>query len=229
MKDIKKINTDSQIQGSKPKVSRRLKIKVCGMREYENVKQLVQLPVDYIGFIFYPPSPRYVGSKIDPSILEIIPGYIQKVGVFVDCPLKGLLRTAEENRLDCVQLHGSEIPDYCEEVMKRGFKVIKAFKVGSEMNICETAGYQPACNYFLFDTPGELYGGSGQKFNWEILQHQKPALPYFISGGISPVDASTIKSLCLEGLYAIDINSKFEIKPGIKDIGLIKNFINDLN
>lgn len=204
------------------------RIKICGMREYENISQLVLLPVDYIGFIFYPPSPRYVGMKIEPSVLNIIPPHIQKVGVFVNSPLKEVLKIAGENRLECIQLHGNEIPDYCKEILKSGYTVIKAFKAEPEMLICETAKYQSACHYFLFDTPSQQYGGSGQKFNWDILNRQKLSLPYFLSGGIAPGDEEIIKNMDLQGLHAIDINSRFEIKPGIKNIELIKKFINNL-
>jgi len=206
-----------------------LKIKVCGMRDYENIKQLVQFPIDYIGFIFYPASPRFAGLKIDSSILEIIPNNIKKVGVFVNEPLKELLRIVKENQLECVQLHGNEIPDYCNAIKEEGYTIIKAFKAEPEKLTCETTSYRFAADYLLFDTPTANYGGSGIKFNWEILKQQKFYLPFFLSGGISPGDEDNIKKIDIPGFYAIDINSQFEIGPGIKNIKMISDFIKNLN
>jgi phosphoribosylanthranilate isomerase len=205
----------------------RLRIKVCGMRNKENILQLVQLPIDYIGFIFYPGSPRYAGEKIDQSIISQIPEKIQKVGLFVNAPVEDVIKIANENQIDLLQLHGNETPDYCSELSGKGFPVIKALSV-DELLSEKLIDYRFCCNYYLFDTPTSKYGGSGKKFDWKILENQKMYLPFFLSGGISPDDADIIRNLYLQGFHALDINSKFEIEPGIKDIGLIKHFIKEL-
>jgi phosphoribosylanthranilate isomerase len=204
-------------------------IKVCGMREKNNIAQLVKLPIDYIGFIFYPHSPRYVGENIDKAILEIIPEKIKKVGVFVNRPIKEVIRIAQENQLQCIQLHGNEIPDYCNVIKDEGYTVIKAFKAEPELLTCETANYRFAADYFLFDTPTAGFGGSGQKFDWQMLMQQKLYVPFFLSGGISLDDVANIKNLQIPGLFALDINSRFETGPGMKDVEKIKQFIEALN
>lgn len=205
-----------------------MKIKVCGMRDRDNIAELVQLPVDYIGFIYYPPSPRYVGNVIGKEVLDVIPSGIKKTGVFVNAPVTEVIRIATENKLDCIQLHGNETPDFCQFIKEKGFEVIKAFKAEPEMLNCATTNYKYSCNYFLFDTPTANYGGSGRKFNWEILKQQHLSLPFFLSGGIGPDDAEILRKMDQTGLYAIDINSKFEIEPGLKDVEKIKQFIDKL-
>ena len=203
----------------------KLIIKVCGMRDAANIVALSQLPIDYMGFIFYPPSPRFVGDILNNAVLEQIPKSIKKIGVFVNETLKDVERTAEKFKLDGIQLHGSEISDYCLALKDKGYIVIKAFKGETETLTCETAAYRFACDYFLFDTPSIRYGGSGRKFDWSILEQQKLHRPFFLSGGIDLEDVERIKSIAIPELYAVDINSRFEISPGIKDIEKIKKFI----
>jgi phosphoribosylanthranilate isomerase len=202
-----------------------LKIKVCGMRNLQNIEALIELPIDYIGFIFYPQSPRFVGEKIDKAIINSIPSNIQKTGVFVNATLQEVLRKADENSLNCLQLHGNETPDYCNALKDRGYTVIKAFKADPAVLTCETVDYKYVCDYFLFDTPTPKHGGSGQKFDWQILKQQKLSLSYFLSGGIAPGDEYAINDFDGKGLYAIDLNSRFETQPAEKDIQLIKSFI----
>jgi len=206
----------------------KIKIKVCGMRDAANIAELVTLPIQYIGFIFYPQSPRFIGTAIDKKTLKLIPEHIQKVGVFVNAPLIEVSRIVSENQLQCVQLHGSEIPDYCNKLKEDGLTVIKAFKTDLETLTCKTAPYKYSCDYFLFDSPTPKHGGSGEKFDWAILKEQHISLPYFLSGGIAPGDATIIKNFDLHGLHAVDLNSRFEVEPGIKDIGRIKSFIEDI-
>lgn len=195
------------------------------MRQKANIEALVQLPVDFIGFIFYPQSPRYVGDIFEKSITDMVPQHIQKVGVFVNDSLNDVLRQAEKYKLQYIQLHGNEIPDYCNAIREKGYKVIKAFKAEPEMLTCETADYRFACDYLLFDTPNAKHGGSGQKFDWEMLKVQKLYHQFFLSGGIAPGDEEKIKALDINELYALDINSRFEIEPGLKNIQLIKEFV----
>ena len=195
------------------------------MRDKNNILSLVQLPIDYIGFIFYPLSPRYIGNTIPLEILNLIPSTVKKAGVFVNAPLIDLLLIAEKNHLDCIQLHGNETPEYCAILRENGYKVIKAFKAEQEMFTHGTVQYNYVCDYFMFDTPTPKFGGSGIKFDWTILKQQKISLPFFLSGGIGPDDIEIIKGIDINEFYAVDINSKFEIKPGIKNIDLIKGFI----
>jgi phosphoribosylanthranilate isomerase len=206
----------------------RLLIKVCGMTDPDNIAALVQLPIDYIGFIFYEQSVRYIGKNIDKSILNSIPESIKKVGVFVNAPLKEVLKVAENNNLQCIQLHGNEIPDYCNEIKDEGYKVIKAFRADHDTLTCETARYRDAVDYLLFDTPTVGYGGGGQKFKWEILKQQILHCPFFLSGGIGPGDEKAIKELDVSLFHALDLNSKFEIEPGIKNIDLLKRFVENI-
>jgi phosphoribosylanthranilate isomerase len=203
----------------------RLRVKVCGMRDKENIIQLVQLPIDYIGFIFYSGSPRYAGTKIEPSILRNIPSHIQKVGVFVNSTIEETSNIANENDIEILQLHGNETPEYCNELSEKGFTIIKSFSIKNYDISKKITDYRFSCNYYLFDAPTKEYGGSGQKFDWKILEQQKIYLPFFLSGGIAPGDEEIIKNLNIDGLHAIDLNSRFEIEPGIKNIELIKNFI----
>jgi len=205
-----------------------MKIKVCGMRNPSNIEDLVKLSPDYIGFIFYPKSKRFIGNQISDDIQALIPVYIQKVGVFVDEPFESLLEKFRNNKLDMIQLHGSELPGYCERLKKLDIRVIKVFNISSDFNFETVKPYQHFCDYFLFDTEGELPGGTGTKFNWEKLDQYTGEKPYFLSGGIQPSDAKKIKSLTDRKLHAIDINSGFEIEPGLKDIPKLEKFIEEI-
>jgi phosphoribosylanthranilate isomerase len=206
-----------------------LRIKVCGMRDEENIEQLVALKPDYIGFIFYPKSKRYVGVEIDEEISAIIPAYILKVGVFVDEQIESILDKFQNNLLDLVQLHGKELPKYCEQLKRLNIPVIKVFNVDDNFDFAATVPYEPFCTYFLFDTGGKTEkGGTGEKFNWSLLTHYKGKKPFFLSGGIDPEDADTIKTLAHPALYAIDVNSGFETEPGVKDIPLLHKFVAEI-
>jgi len=205
-----------------------MKIKVCGMRNPSNIKELVELRPDYIGFIFYPKSKRFIGDQISDEILSMIPVYIQKVGVFVDEPFDRLLEKFRSNQLDLAQLHGSEIPAYCERLKILGIPLIKVFSISNDFDFELVKPYDPWCDYFLFDTASELPGGSGIKFDWEKLDQYSGEKPFFLSGGIKPTDAKNIKNLSNRQLHAIDVNSGFELEPGLKDIPKLKVFIEEV-
>ena len=205
-----------------------MKIKVCGMRTQSNIEELVKLKPDYIGFIFYPKSKRFIGEKIPDEIQSLIPVYIQKVGVFVDEPFNNLLEKFKSNKLDMIQLHGSELPDYCERLRKLDIPVIKVFSIDAAFNFESVKPYNPFCDFYLFDTATELRGGSGLKFDWKKLDQYKDDKPFFLSGGIQSSDAQNIKDITHRQLHAIDVNSGFEIEPGIKDIPKLKSFIEEL-
>jgi len=198
------------------------------MRNPSNIDDLVKLKPDYIGFIFYPKSKRFIGEQIPDEIQSLIPVYIQKVGVFVDEPFDNLLEKFKSNKLDMIQLHGSELPGYCERLKKLDIPVIKVFSVDAAFDFETVKSYDPFCDYYLFDTASELRGGSGMKFDWKKLDQYKDDKPFFLSGGIRSTDVEEIKQITHNELYAIDVNSGFEIEPGVKDIPKLKSFIEEL-
>ena len=198
------------------------------MRDPSNIRELVKLNTDYIGFIFYPKSKRYIGRYIPKEILSVIPAFLQKVGVFVDEPIESLIKTVRDNKLDIIQLHGDEFPDYCEKLNILDVPVIKAFNISPDFDYNVVSLYDDVCQYFLFDTASALRGGTGLKFDWGKLNEYAGNKPFFLSGGIRPEDAESIKGIKHTALYGIDVNSGFEIEPGIKDILKLRSFTDRL-
>ncbi len=203
-----------------------IKIKVCGMKDPDNIRALTTLDIDFIGFIFYRESPRYAG-KLPRNITETIPENIRKVGVFVDenpCLVESL---SKKFRLDYVQLHGDETPEYCRRIREEvpGIKIIKAFGIKDPPDNSFLEAYAEEADFFLFDTYTPLHGGSGKTFNREVLTGYDLKVPFFLSGGINESILDEPGSLKLPRLYALDINSRFERTPGIKDIPRIQHFI----
>ena len=209
-----------------------MKIKVCGNTLPEQVNALDEMGITFAGFIFYPRSPRYMGQKIHPDKMKQIKGKIVKVGVFVNATYDELKKTVDDYRLDMVQLHGDETPKFCEKIADY-ISVIKAFRL-SENDSLEwmTAPFMEVCDFFMFDTLGAGYGGTGKKFDWTILQQSLPLKPYFLSGGIEPGDEKKLEEFigtpAGEKLFAVDINTKFEIGPGVKEVNSIKKFAENL-
>lgn len=203
-------------------------IKVCGMKYAANIALLGELEPDYMGFIFYKKSPRYVHGLLPPKIVSDIPEHIKKTGVFVNAPIDEIMSMAEIYQLDAIQLHGQEPPALGRELKAKGFVVLKAFHLQSAEDLKTTIAYEDACDYFLFDTPSTAHGGTGQKFNWQLLEAYKGPCPYFLSGGIGPDDAETIKNLSAIQPIGLDINSRFEREPGLKNIEAIQTFIEQL-
>lgn len=201
-----------------------LKIKVCGMREPGNIREVSGLKPDYMGFIFYPGSKRYCG-RLSPSDLKDFPDGIQKVAVFVNASREEIISTCKAYSIRILQLHGDEPPALCHSFMEEGFQVIKAFRVGQRLDIEEMERFAEVCDFILFDTSGEGFGGTGKKFDWEQLKDYRSQLPFFLSGGIEPADAVRIMDMDIPQLYALDLNSRFEIKPGLKNIEELENFI----
>ncbi len=205
-----------------------MKVKVCGMRQFENIQEITQLPIDLMGFIFYPKSKRFVGEDFDPKILYSIPETIQKVGVFVNEDLETVFEKYQKYNLDFVQLHGKESPEFCQKLKQQNLEIIKVFSIGTVFDFSILEAYKPHCDYFLFDTQTPDYGGSGQKFSWEILKKYDNEIPLFLSGGIGQDDASAIQELDFLNIEVIDINSRFELEPALKNPKWIEKFINDL-
>jgi phosphoribosylanthranilate isomerase len=197
-------------------------IKICGMGDTVRMHQLAAMPVDMLGFIFYPKSPRYVVGKIDPAEIAKLPQHIERVGVFVNTNEDKINEMAESYYLTAIQLHGNESPELCRKLNNEGYHILKAFNINTNNDY---EAYAPYCKYFLFDTPSPQHGGTGKKFDWALLENYKGTTPFFLSGGIGPDDAEALKQIAHQQFAGIDINSKFEVEPGIKDVELIKEFV----
>ncbi|WP_232526525.1 phosphoribosylanthranilate isomerase [Marinilabilia rubra] len=195
------------------------------MRQQENIEALTALGPDYMGFIFYSKSPRFAGGFLTPKIIKQIPESIKKTGVFVNLKNQDILEICKNLSLNTVQLHGKESPEQCRAIKNLGLEVIKAFSLNSMEEIDQIMAYEEVCDYFLFDTPTRKYGGSGKKFDWSLLKALPSEKPFFLSGGIEENDAETLIEDCPVSPFAVDINSKFEIEPGLKNIESIERFI----
>lgn len=196
------------------------------MKYTDNIQELILLPIDMIGFIFYDKSPRYMNEIPD---LSIIPPSINRVGVFVNESISSIKDIVKNYHLNYVQLHGEESSDFCKSLKDSGIKVIKAFPIKDKDDLHNTLSYEGYCNYFLFDTKTSVYGGSGNKFDWKVLSFYKGNTPFILSGGISNEDTLEIKKIKHPSFEGIDLNSKFEISPGLKDIQKLKKFIQTIN
>ena len=205
-----------------------LKVKVCGMTDPENVQAVCKHRPDYIGFIFYHRSVRYVGSKPDPELFSAVPEGIRKTAVFVNEHYEKMIHITDKHGIEVLQLHGMESPETCKALRIHGKTVIKVFPGDQLENKRLLSDYTGAANYFLFDTPVKTHGGSGRKFDWSILNRLSSDVSFFLSGGISETDAKQILSIDLPSLYAVDINSRFETEPGIKDPELVGKFLKEI-
>ena len=202
-----------------------MKLKVCGMRTPENIEALAALNPDYMGFIFWAPSSRFV-NKITP----LLPNKIKKTGVFVDATIDYIKTIIKEHKLQAVQLHGKEAPQFCAYIKTLDVEVIKAFSMKEAFDFKSLEPYEIACDFYLFDTKGVLPGGNGYGFDWSILKNYPSVKPFFLSGGIGKEEVSQILELRNTDLplYAIDVNSKFESAPGVKKIDELEQFKNEL-
>jgi len=204
------------------------KIKICGMKH--NTLEVSKLLPDYLGFIFYSKPPRFYSEAVPE-----IPVAILKVGVFVDATMETILNHIDEFKLDIVQLHGSENPNFCSELKnqtrRQNTELWKAFSVGELFDFNELTSFEPIVDKFLFDTKGKNKGGNGYTFNWELLKNYPSQKPFILSGGIGNGHIADIKNILASGLpiHAIDINSKFEKEPGLKNITAIKKFQHELS
>ena len=195
------------------------------MRETENIRQLLALQPDYMGFIFYEKSSRFVGDKLDEKLLKSFPFTTRKVGVFVNATAAYILEMYKKYELNYVQLHGEELPDFCKNLKHKGVNIIKAFSVDKDFSFGKLQNYKPYCDFFLFDTKGEQRGGNGTTFDWSILNKYDNEKPFFLAGGIDLNNAQN--SLEIRGLkiHSLDVNSKFEISPALKDIGKLEELM----
>lgn len=198
-------------------------IKVCGMRDAENIRKVERLGIDMMGFICWERSPRYVSE---------VPAYLpqcERIGVFVNQSLDEIQKQMEAFEFSYIQLHGSESAEFCQAVReKTGCKVIKAICISSEADLALAGQYEGFVDLLLFDTKCTNFGGSGKQFNWDILRDYRNALPFLLSGGIGPEDTERLRQFHHPKCLGFDINSRFEVEPGIKDIEAIKNFISSI-
>ncbi|SDH07711.1 phosphoribosylanthranilate isomerase [Psychroflexus sediminis] len=207
-----------------------MKVKVCGMKHPENIKALAEQDIDYMGFIFYEKSPRFAETAVD------VPDSIQKVGVFVNESIAVILKKVESFGLEVIQLHGDETPDFCLELRKALDKagqaevsLWKVFSIKSASDFKGVKAYHSAVDGYLLDTKGQYRGGTGEKFDWQLLEQQNFSKPVMLSGGIGPEDAEQVSQLYKDGLIAgVDINSGFEDEPGLKNIKLVQEFLQNL-
>ena len=197
-----------------------VKLKVCGMKYQDNIEQVAALQPDYLGFIFYEKSARHFDSQIPK-----LPKSIKKVGVFVDKDIKDVISLIKTHHLQAVQLHGEETPEYClklKSFISNAVEIIKVFSIKNEFNFDNLKPYENVCDYFLFDTKGKLPGGNGYTFDWNVLNNYPSAKPFFLSGGIGLEELENIENFKLSKAskycYALDVNSKFETEPGLKNI-----------
>lgn len=200
-----------------------MKIKVCGMKYKENIEQVADLKPDYMGFIFYAPSKRNVSDDLQ---LPDLSPEISKVGVFVNAEADFIIDKISNYNLHCIQLHGTEPPFFCRQ-MKRITCIIKAFGIDEQFDFGKLKNYEDCCDYFLFDTKTPEHGGSGQQFNWDLLTRYTSNTPFFLSGGLDLQAAKQMKEMALKYplLYGIDVNSKFERSPGLKDIDQLEKLM----
>ncbi|MBD0824281.1 phosphoribosylanthranilate isomerase [Aestuariibaculum marinum] len=220
-----------------------MKLKVCGMKYQDNIQAVADLQPDYLGFIFYEKSARYFNTSI-PDISK----NIKKTGVFVNETVEFVLEQIQKHDLQAVQLHGNESPEYCKQLKNchaelvsasldndlkhpqfdKSLEIVKVFSIKDEFNFEVLTPYEQVCDYFLFDTKGKLPGGNGYTFDWNVLNDYPSTKPFFLSGGIGLDEADKLnafkQSPASKYCYAIDVNSKFEIEPGLKDIEQLKQF-----
>lgn len=206
-----------------------MKLKICGMRDKNNIREVSAIGVDYMGFIFYPKSPRYVGDNFE---MPVLPSSIKKVGVFVNAATDEMKRKSKDLGLDYLQLHGQETIEQCSELTQNDIRVIKVFSIDDHFDFELTKPYKGVAEFFLFDTKGKYYGGNAATFNWQILEAYDQEVPFFLSGGIGPDNIGEIDKLKDMNLHAIDANSGVEINPAMKDIpkvSFLKQYLTNTN
>ncbi len=200
-------------------------VKVCGMREAANIRAVEALGISWMGFIFWPKSSRYVSE---------LPGYLpercKRVGVFVDADMAEILGKTDSFGLDVIQLHGKETPEMCRMLREgTGKTIVKALNIASEDDLLVAKDYEGAVDYLLFDTKAQMVGGNGKKFDWTVLEHYDGATPFLLSGGIGPDDAARVRGFHHKKMAGIDLNSRFETAPAMKDVEKLKSFLYEQN
>ena len=201
-------------------------IKVCGMRDGDNIREVEQLSIDWMGFIFYTKSSRYVSE-----VPAYLPTKCKRVGVFVDASTDEIIKKIHDFSLDMIQLHGNESPEQISHLspLTNHLSIIKAFNIATAEDLKSTASYTGLADYFLFDTKGPSVGGNGEKFDWSVLSNYEGDTPFLLSGGIGPDDAERILDYHHPKCIGIDLNSQFELAPGLKDVTTLSRFLNKID
>jgi phosphoribosylanthranilate isomerase len=200
-----------------------MKIKVCGMRQQGNIQELVALKPNFIGFIFFEKSPRFAGEELNEEYVRSIPNDIKKVGVFVNANPGYILDMVKKYNLQYAQLHGNEMPDMCRSLRQKGVNIIKAFSIDENFNFAMLNNYKSFCDLFLFDTKGDQPGGNGKAFDWNLLRKYDNEKPFLLSGGVGLDNIEEVIELSKSmRIYGIDVNSKFETAPGVKNIAQLE-------
>jgi phosphoribosylanthranilate isomerase len=199
-----------------------IRLKVCGMRDNDNIQHLLALSPDYMGFIFYEKSARFVGDNLDEELLKSFPKNTKKVGVFVNASIDNIVKCVKKYQLDYVQLHGEEMPEFCRSLRLKGISIIRAFSIDETFNFAQLNNYKPFCDYFLFDAKGVNRGGNGIVFDWSLLKRYDNEKPFFLAGGIDLENIQQLDELKDFRIHAIDVNSRFETAPAYKNIEKIK-------
>lgn len=206
----------------------KLKLKICGMKHAANIAAVADLQPDYMGFICYEKSPRFI-SEISSELIKYVPPTIKTTGVFVNEKLEVVEAAIVKYKFKAIQLHGNEPPEYCASLRSYGVEVIKAFGIHDDFDFTTLVPYSNVVDYFLFDTQTVAHGGSGKVFDWNLIERYQLQKPYFLSGGIELGHAEKFKDMEDHRLYGVDLNSKFEIEPGMKDIEKLTRFIEILS
>jgi phosphoribosylanthranilate isomerase len=201
-----------------------MKIKICGLKHPDNIEAVAALSPDYMGFICYSRSPRYIG-ELDEDVLATLPDHILKTGVFVNASVERINKTMNKYGFEAIQLHGAETPDNCA-LFRTKVIVIKAFGVDEDFDFTRLENYANKVDYFLFDTKTVAHGGSGKTFNWEVLNKYTGDVPFFLSGGLSLENLAEVGNIKHPMLYGVDLNSRFESAPALKDINKLKEAFN---
>lgn len=203
------------------------KIKICGLKHPDNIREVIALGPDYVGFICYPGSKRYIG-RLDAGWVAKLNG-VKKTGVFVNAAIHEVKAAIQQYNFQAVQLHGAETPAYCAELADLGVEIIKAFGISEQFEWATLTAYDPVAHHYLFDTQSSQYGGTGKRFDWKLLAGYTGNKHFFLSGGISAENIADALSINDSRLYGLDLNSRFETAPGIKDIVLLKNTLQTIS
>lgn len=204
-------------------------VKICGLRHAQNLLEISQLPgPDWVGFIFYGRSPRCAEPMLDAGFAQKFP--LRKAGVFVNESPDVMVEKATQFGLDALQLHGSESPEICLEMRRRlpGLEIWKAFSVGENFDFQQVAVFGDCCDKFLFDAKGPAPGGNGTTFDWRLLENYRSETPFWLSGGIGPEHAEILKNYQHPHLAGLDLNSRFELEPGLKNVAALRDFLTKL-
>jgi phosphoribosylanthranilate isomerase len=197
-----------------------MKIKVCGLKHPDNIKAVAALAPDYMGFICYAPSPRYA-EELQAETLAALPANIYKTAVFVNENAETIAKLTDTYNFDAIQLHGNEDPEFCDSLRSKAI-IIKAFGLDENFDFEQLTEFEDNVDYFLFDTKTAQHGGSGKVFDWSLLDNYSLDIPFFLSGGLSLDNLREIKLIKHPQFYGVDLNSRFETEPGLKDIDKLK-------